>query len=291
MADSDSLLRFLFDSRPVRGESVHLDASWRAALERTDYPQPVAEMLGQAMAASALLASTLKFDGSLTLQLQGDGAVPLLVVQCSDGLVMRGMAQWQGEVDDRSFVELAGDSARLVVTLEQSGQAERYQGIVPLEGESLSDALEAYFARSEQLPTRLWLAADGERASGLLLQVLPDARSGGEDWNHVTTLAETVTREELLHLPAPQLLHRLYHEEDLRLFDTAPVAFRCGCSREKVADMLRSLGREELEATLEEQGNISVQCEFCARDYAFDSVDVAALFADDPITDGSHGTH
>lgn len=277
MADHDSLSRFLFEQLPVRGEIAHLDASWRAALERVDYPPPVRDLLGEAMAATALLASTLKFEGALTLQIRGNGPVDLLVVQCSNDMKLRGLARWQDTPTAAGLPELVGDG-RLTITIEQSGKAERYQGVVPLEGETLATCLEGYFTRSEQLPTRLWLAADDGQAAGLLLQVLPAQEQDPAGWEHATVLADTVRSEELLRLPVRKLLHRLYHEDDVRLFESTPVAFSCSCTRERIADMLRGLGSAETEAVLQEQGRISVSCEFCGREYEFDKVDVEALF-------------
>ena len=292
--DRDSVYRFLFEEMPVRGEIVHLDAAWRAASERVDYPPALRAMLGEAMAAAVLLSSTLKFNGSLTLQLQGSGALQLLVVQCTSGLNMRGLARtaegFEGDIEGLSLAELTGKDGRMVITIEQEDRQERYQGIVPLEGERLADCFEAYFTRSEQLPTRLFLAADEERAAGMLLQVMPGHEQDEHAWEHVTTLGETVTSEELRELDASTILHRLYHEEDLRLFESAPVAFRCTCSRDRIADMLRSFGEEEVESIIEEQGRVSVDCEFCGRTYAFDPVDAKALFtgAMDPDEGHSH---
>ncbi|MEA5445463.1 Hsp33 family molecular chaperone HslO [Gammaproteobacteria bacterium AB-CW1] len=288
---ADSLHRFLFEHFPVRGEVVHLDASWQAALEHTDYPAPVRRLLGQAMAAASLLASTLKFDGAMTLQVQGSGPVNLLVVQCSSDLVLRGTAQYGESLPDTdSFQTLVGDGT-MAITIEQKEQSERYQGIVPMEGDSLGACLEGYFSRSEQLPTRLWLAADEHAASGLLLQVIPGEQEEDDAWNRAVTLAETVSEQELCHLPVEQLLHRLYHEEDVRLFEAHPVAFRCTCSRDKIADVLRRLGTEEVEEIIEAQGRVEVSCEFCGRSYHFDKVDTAELFADSSSSLGSSTRH
>jgi molecular chaperone Hsp33 len=277
MTEHDTLRRFMFDKLPVQGRLVHLDATWRAALERQDYPPEVRALLGEAMVAAALLSATLKFDGNITLQIQGGGLVHLLVVQCTSGLNLRGLARWHGEVTGREFHELIGDG-RLVVTIEQTQKSERYQGIVPLEGDSLSASLEGYFKRSEQLATRLWLTADAQCAAGMLLQVMPDRERDADAWDHVTLLGDTVKNQELTGLSAQELLHRLYNEDDVRLFEAAPVAFRCQCSRQRIEGTLRGLGAEELHAILNEQGRVHVDCEFCARSYDFDAVDVEALF-------------
>ncbi|HEX7031337.1 MAG TPA: Hsp33 family molecular chaperone HslO [Gammaproteobacteria bacterium] len=289
--DRDSLHRFLFEQMPVRGEIAHLDASWRAALEQIDYPVAVRDLLGEAMAAAVLLASTLKFDGGLTLQLQGGKPLTLLVVQCTSTLNLRGLAHWDGELPEGGLRALTGDTARLAITIEQRKKNERYQGIVPLEGETLAECFEAYFQRSEQLPTRLFLAAADNCAAGMLLQVLPGHEGEDRAWEHVTALGETITSDELLQLDAPKILHRLYHEDDVRLFESSPVAFRCSCNRERIAGMLRSLGSDEAHDILAEQGSVDVSCEFCGREYAFDAVDVEALFAGDVSSESSRSTH
>jgi molecular chaperone Hsp33 len=278
MSEHDTLRRFIFDQLPVQGRHVHLDASWRAALERQDYPPPVRGLLGETMAAAALLSATLKFDGNITLQIQGKGPVHLLVVQCTSDLNLRGLARWSGELTASGFQELVGDG-RLVMTIEQHGKAERYQSIVPLEGASLSASLERYFERSEQLATRLWLTAGDGSASGFLLQMMPDRTGESDAWQHVTVLSDTLKQAELADLSAQEILHRLYNEDDVRLFEGAPVAFRCQCTRERIEDMLKGLGHDEMQSILKEQGNVSVDCEFCGRHYSFDLVDVESLFS------------
>lgn len=289
--DRDSLHRFLFEKLPVRGELVHLDASWRAALEQIDYPENIRNLLGEAMAASVLLASTLKFDGAMTLQLQGSGPLSLLVVQCTSQMNLRGLARWEGGIEGLDLQGLAGGEGRMAITIEQEGKRERYQGIVPLEGKNLAECFENYFQRSEQLPTRLFLTAGEASAAGMLLQVLPGHERDQNAWEHVTTLGATITPEELLQLDAPKILHRLYHEDDVRLFESTPVAFRCSCSRERIGGMLKSLGSAEAHDILEEQGRIEVSCEFCGKQYEFDKVDVEALFSAEVPHSGSRRTH
>ncbi|MGB9429851.1 MAG: Hsp33 family molecular chaperone HslO [Gammaproteobacteria bacterium] len=278
MSEHDTLRRFIFEHLPVQGRCVHLDASWRAVLEHRDYPAPVRALLGEAMAAMVLLSATLKCDGAITLQIQGNGPVHLLVVQCTSRFNLRGLAHWHGEDLPSGLKDLLGDG-RLVITIEPSGQGERYQGIVPLEGETLAACLEGYFQRSEQLPTRLWLTAGSECAAGMLLQILPQREQNPDAWQHVTVLADTLTADELKTLSPEQLLHRLYHEDDVRLFEAAPVSFRCRCSRGGIEATLRGLGAEEVRSIVQEQGKVHVDCEFCGRGYDFDSVDVEALFA------------
>jgi molecular chaperone Hsp33 len=278
MSEHDTLRRFIFERLPVQGRHVHLDASWRAALERQDYPAPVRALLGEAMAAVVLLSATIKFEGNITLQIQGRGPVHLLVVQCTSDLSLRGLARWGGELASLDFRGLVGDG-RLVMTIEQKNKTERYQSIVPLEGETLSSSLESYFVRSEQLATRLWLTAGDASASGMLLQMLPDKQGDADAWQHVTVLSDTLKQAELSGLSAQEILHRLYNEDDVRLFEGTPVAFRCQCSRERIEDTLRGLGHDEVQSILKEQGRVDVDCEFCGRRYSFDVVDVESLFA------------
>lgn len=290
MTERDSLHRFLIERTNVRGEWIHLDATWKALLERAEYPAAVRDLLGEALAATALLSATIKFSGSLTLQIRGDGAVPMLVTQVQVGRArsgeaeghgrrtLRGLAHWHGAPSPGNLQELCG-SGHIALNIDPGRGGERYQGIVALEGERLGDALRDYFDRSEQLPTRLWLSASEQGVAGLLLQALPGEVPDPDAWERTVALADTVTPEELLELPAEQLLHRLYHEEDVRLFEREPVGFHCGCSRERVVEMIRGLGREEAGSILAEQGRINVDCEFCGAHYAFDAVDVEAIFS------------
>jgi molecular chaperone Hsp33 len=294
MPDRDCMHRFLFEHYPIRGHIVHLDASWRALLEHREYPEAIRDTLGEAVAASVLLAATLKFDGTLTLQLQGQGPMHLLLAQCSSQLGVRAVARYRDTPDTRDVKELSGDG-NLTVTIENEDLSQRYQGIVPLDCQELAGCLQGYFENSEQLPTRLWLSADASGVSGLLLQRLPDAsvaeRSASgerspmdpaeiEDaWNRVQLLAETLKPEELRGLTDQEILHRLFAEDDVRLFDRTPVFFRCRCSRERVEGMLRSLGAEEIKSVLAERGSVEVRCDFCNRAYQFDAVDVEHLFA------------
>ncbi len=276
--DKDTLHRFLFEHTNVRGELVHLDASWQAALERKDYPAPVRDLLGQAFAVASLLAATVKFKGSLTLQLQGDGPVTLVLVQATAQRSLRGLAHWEGEVKAGSLKEMTGNG-RLAITIDPGEGGERYQGIVALDQDDLAACLEGYFTHSEQLATRLWLVANEEAAAGMLLQQLPKETEDEDAWYRDVHLGETITEEELLQLPALEILRRLYHEEDVRLFDGDPISFRCSCSRERIESVLRGLGAREMQDILEEQGKVSVDCEFCNQHYEFDAVDIEGLFA------------
>ncbi len=277
MADTDSIRRFLFEDTGIRGNLVHLDASWRAVLDAHPYPKAVRSHLGQAVAAVTLLSAIVKFEGALILQVQGEGPLRTLVAQATSARTIRGVARWEGEVPYGAPLSACCGAGRLVLTIER-GDGSPYQGVVPLSGDDMAQALGRYFEASEQIPTRLWLAADGSRAAGLLLQRLPsDADS--DDWGRVGLLAATVKPAELLELPAAELLHRLFNEESVRLFDSEPVAFRCGCSRARIEDMLRVMGETEVQSIVTEQGALQVTCEFCNRTYRLDAVDAGQLFA------------
>jgi molecular chaperone Hsp33 len=280
----DSLQRFVFEGAPVRGEIVHLDATWRAVLERHEYPLPLRTVLGELMAAAALLSSTIKFTGSLIMQVQGSGPVKLLVVECTSDQTMRATAKWDEPLQGSDFRDLVG-SGRFVMTIAPEDARQTYQGVVTLEGKDVSGALEHYMATSEQLDTRLWLAADGEHAAGMMLQRLPGSTEADPDtWNRAVQLTQTVTSNELLKLPTREIIHRLYHEEDIRLFEPRVMSFRCSCSRERVVNMLRLLGREEVMSILQEREAVEVNCEFCNRHYRFDAVDAEQIFVAEVVT-------
>ncbi|HME39263.1 MAG TPA: Hsp33 family molecular chaperone HslO [Steroidobacteraceae bacterium] len=290
MHDRDCLHRFMFEQYPIRGHLVHLDAAWRALMEHREYPAAIRDTLGEAVAASLLLAATIKFEGVLSLQLQGDGPVHLLLAQCTSGLGVRGLARYReggaaGDVARNGggrIVDLIG-SGNLTVSLETDEGSQRYQGIVPIAGERLAESLQVYCENSEQLPTRLWLHADASGASGMLLQRLPgaddvDAAAVEDAWRRVQLIGETLTPEELRTLTDAEILHRLFNEDDVRLYEPAPVFFRCRCSRERVSSMLQGLGEAETQAVLAERGEVEVRCDFCNRAYVFDAVDIVQLF-------------
>ncbi len=283
---NDYLYRFLFESFGVRGGFVRLGASWRAIREKHDYPAPVSRALGEAMAAVALLSTTIKFQGSLVMQLLGEGVIRSLVAQATDRRTLRGVARFDDAADESTPLV---EGARLVLTAESPG-GERYQGIVPVEAHGVAEALARYFEQSEQLPTRLWLAADEEVAAGLFLQRMPGDGDDAENWQRVVVLADTLGDEELLSLDVETLLHRLFHEETVRLFEPEPVSFRCDCSRERVGEMLKAMGEGELAQILDEMGEVEVACEFCGQQYRFDSVDVARLFQPG-ASDAPEGVH
>ena len=276
----DHLHRFLLERAGVRGVLVRLDEAWKEVAARADYPPALRELLRQALAASALLTGNIRFAGSLSIQLKSAGALRLLFAQCDAGRV-RGLAQWSGELPAPLRLD-ALPAPLLAVTLEPAG-GPRQQGLIPVEDGSFAELIERYFERSEQIPTRILLAANGERCAALMLQRV--AQGGGhahpvdEDaWNRVLHLTATTTTAELLDLPAQTLLRRLYHEEALRLLQVEPLAFGCSCSRERVSAVLRSLGADEAKAAVQADGRIEVICEFCNSRYHFDRVDIAQLF-------------
>lgn len=280
----DVLHRFMLERAGVRGVIVRLGPAWREVAGRADYPAALRDLLGQSLAASALLTGNIKLDGALSIELKSAGALRLLFAECSDTGRLRGLARWDGAVPDELPLSSLPD-AIMAITIGHAERGKRYQGLVDLRHSELAGALENYFQQSEQLPARIILAANEQHAVGLMLQKLPgeggrDAVHDEDAWPRIEHLTATLGKTELLTTPPEQLLYRLYHEETVRLFQPRPLAFGCSCSRERVETMLRSLGREEIEATLETQhGLIEVTCEFCARTYTFDRVDAEHLLS------------
>jgi len=282
MPEHDFLHRFLFEQLAVRGEIVQLDTTWQTVLARRAYPPAIRRVLGEASAAAALLAATIKFAGRLTLQIQSAGPLRLLVVQVTSERTLRALARWEGEPETAALNDLCA-GGRLILTLDPGLGREPHQGVVSLDGDTLASALETYFARSEQLPTRFQLAADERVAAGLLLQRMPETQSKDPDgWNRLATLAATLRPAELLELEPTALLHRLFHAEDVHRFAPERFSFRCNCSRERTASMLLALGSDELRETADEHGDLHVDCEFCGHRYTFDSIDIAGLLAGCP---------
>jgi len=293
---SDQVRRFILEQRPVRGHWVHLERAWRELRAHANYPPPVNELLGQAVAAVVLLSATLKFRGTLTFQLQGSGAVNLLVAQCTHDFRLRAVARFDetalaglnaAGAPATLFRELVGSDGRVTVTIEAEELSTRYQGVVPLSGDSLAQSLEAYFASSEQLPTRVVLAADPERAGGLLVQKLPGKdtdvdEAGADAWEQAQASLAQVTERELLNTPMEVVLAQAFAGLDRRVFRGSPVNFECRCSPDRVAGVLKALGAGEIRDVLREQGCVTVTCEFCQRPYRFDSIDIEALFTDTP---------
>lgn len=284
-AGPDRLTRFLLPGAGVRGVHVHLQDAWQRIRSRDDYPAAVSELLGEAVAASALFTGHAKVEGRLSVQLRGQARVRTLFAECTAAGTLRAIAQL-AEDDaaqvSRDLREL-GDGAILAITIENPGlrgrDPTRYQGLVPLESDSLAGAFEDYFRQSEQLPTRLLLAADDNRAAGLLLQKLPGDEGDADGWARAGALFDTLGPDELLVTAAETLLVRLFHEEGVQQVGGRALAFGCSCSRERVAGMLRSLGPEEARAAVID-GAARIRCEFCGERYAFDAAEIEAVLAD-----------
>ena len=301
----DILQKFIFDNAAVRGELVEISNAWREIQSRHAYPKAVRALLGEMVAAAALLSANLKFNGSIVMQIHGDGLVKLLVVECDANLRLRATAKLSdgAEVpDDASVTQLLNQHGRgrFVITLDPQDKVpgqQPYQGVVPLVGDDIATIIENYMLRSEQMDTKLWLAADENVARGLLLQKLPrnsavegQVKQASEEedldtWNRAVMLGQTLKQEELLTADVETLLKRLFWEETIRVFDPLHPEFHCTCSREKVANMLRTLGQQEVEAALHDLGELGVNCDFCGKHYGFDAVDCAQLFASDTTAD------
>lgn len=290
MIDSDLKQRFVFVNSGIRGEIVRLNASYRAILAKHDYPPPVRQLLGEALAIAALLSSTLKTEGMVTVQIQSKGPVTLLVTQANYLNQLRGIVHWEGDVSNESLSQAFGEG-HLVITIDPGQGSERFQGIVELKGKTLADALINYFQQSEQINTYLYLAADENTVAGILLQVLPqtnDSSMSAEvenielSWETLVHLTSTLTASEILNLPNQEILRRLYlnHEEDVRLFDGERLSFQCACSRERMENALRLLSQEEILEIIKEKNTITVTCEFCNQKFDFDAIDVTLLFTD-----------
>lgn len=281
----DVLHRFLLERAGVRGVLVRLGPAWREVAARADYPPALRDVLGQTLAASALLTGNIKLDGALSVELKSQDALRLLFAECTDQGRLRGLARWNDPLPSTLALDALSDAV-MAITIGNIERGQRYQGLVELRHPDLAGALENYFVQSEQLPARILLAADGEHAVGLMLQKMPD--EGGRDaahdddaWNRVAHLTATLGGAELLATAPEQLLFRLFHEESVRMFDPRPLAFGCTCGRERVSAMLRSLGREEVEAALAARdGEIEVICEFCAQHYHFDRIDAEHLLSE-----------
>ncbi|RPH28727.1 Hsp33 family molecular chaperone HslO [Buttiauxella warmboldiae] len=280
MAQHDQLHRYLFENFAVRGELVTVSETWKQIMENHSYPTPVKTILGELLVATSLLTATLKFDGDITVQLQGDGPMSLAVINGNNNQQMRGVARFKGDIPADADLKALVGNGYLVITITPA-EGERYQGVVGLEGDTLAACLEDYFLRSEQLPTRLFIRTgdvEGQPAAGgMLLQVLPAQDAQADDFNHLAALTETIKAEELLTLPANDVLWRLYHEEEVTLYDPQNVEFKCTCSRERCADALRTLPDEEVNSIIAEEGEIDMNCDYCGNHYVFNSMDIAEI--------------
>lgn len=292
--DSDTLQRFIFDNAAIRGEWLHLTQSWQAVLTRREYPMGIQRQLGEMMGAVALLASTVKIKGRVVIQVKSEGPVSLAMVECTSDNTVRAFAQWDGEIADNASLTELMPGGTMAITIEVDGAKQPYQGLVSIDSDSIASTLETYFKQSEQLETRIWLTASSKHIAGLLVQQLPseqaDKQHETENWERITHLANTITDDELMRLDSETLLHRLFHEEECRVFDPNQIEFACSCSRERVAETISLLGEHDANALLDEQGKIEVACEFCNEHYHFDKVDVAQVFSDTVMTPSSSKT-
>lgn len=280
MTDKDLLQRFLFENAPVRGELVHLNQSYQTIMQQHQYPPVIRQLLGEALAAASLLSAIIKFKGRLTVQFRGNGKLKLLLAQCDQAFHLRGLAQWQGDLNSEEVWDDLNNGLLAIMMDPDIPGGKRYQGIVAWQGRSLVESIEGYFQHSEQLPTRLWITADETGVGGLLLQVMPKEKPElyKNDWDHLIHLTNTITPKELLMLDNQVLLHKLYSQEDVRLFQPIHVTFRCECSVERGENAILLLGRKEAEQELKDKQKIIVTCEFCNQEFVFDRVDVARIF-------------
>ncbi len=290
MKDPDQLIRFLFKNNPIRGEHVSLDSSWREIVAQSDLSGKGLTLLGHALTAATLLVETLKIEGSVSLQIRGSGAIHLLMAEATSDHTIRGIVRQSGEPEENQSLQDIFQTDKLVITIK-GNKGLPHQGIVPLTGDNISTALQAYFDQSEQLPTHFWFACDEQSATGMLIQKIPAEENDKDACNRVLHLAETTEQEELLALKAEELLHRLFHEEDLELFEAKPIAFSCSCSQERTRDMLVSLGKAEIDDLIEAKDEVAITCEFCNASYSFDKVDLEQLFSDGGIVSPSLTRH
>lgn len=279
MKEPDTLQRFIFEHANIRGEIVHIENTFQTIMNQRDYPPMVKNLLGEAIVSCLLLASSIKFEGSLNLQFQGDARLPLLLVQCDHLLNIRAFAKCtEGlEIIDYATAFLQG---QMVLTISQDNQTQVYQSMVPIQATSMSENLMTYFAQSEQVASRVWLAVNDQMAAGMLLQLMPgqDTLQKEQFWEYAVQLGQTVSEEELLNLDNQTLLYRLYNETEIRLFDTRTTRFKCRCNQEKMKQVIKTLGEEDANALLKEQGVIEINCDFCNQKYNFDAIDITLMF-------------
>lgn len=275
------LNRYLFEDLSVRGELVQLDEAYQQIISSKEYPAAVQKLLGELLVSTTLLTATLKFEGSITIQLQGDGPVSLAVINGDHKQRIRGVARWEGDIaDDAGLHDMMG-KGHMVITIEPK-VGERYQGVVGLEGDTLAEVLEGYFANSEQLKTRLWIRTgefEGKQhAAGMLIQVMPDGTGSPDDFEHLEQLTDTVKDEELFTLEANELLYRLYNQDKVRLYEPQPVSFQCGCSRERSGAAIITVEKSEIYDILAEEGSVSLHCDYCGTTYTFDESEITELY-------------
>lgn len=278
---ADHLVPFVFESIPVRGEVIHLSRAWRRMLRDHAYEPVVQETLGHAAAATCLIAQSLKFEGAITMQIQGSGDLRMLVMQCSSTLELRGMANTAEAVNASTFGELT-ERAHCAITIDRGDRP--YQGIVDVDQTSLASSLENYFDRSVQVPSHVVLVSSDALAGGILLQQMPGQPIDSDDWTRLGLLAATLGTGDFNGGSGVDLIRRLFNEDDIRVFEGKPVVFRCRCSRRRAGDVLRMLGEAEAQAAASEQGSVEVTCEYCGRRQRFDPIDVSRLFAGNTLS-------
>ena len=291
MSNQDLLYRYLFEEYEVRGELVQLDHTYRHVVEAQNYPVQVQKLLGELLVATSLLTATLKFEGSITVQLQGDGPVRLAVINGDNNQQLRGVARYEGELPSDGKLQSLIGNGQLIITITPE-QGERYQGIIALDADTLAGCLEHYFARSEQLATKLWIRTGyhegAPRAAGIMLQELPaQSEDHSNDFDHLTQLTSTIQDEELFGLQAEEILYRLYHQDKVRVFDPQAVEFRCTCSRERCEGALLQIEKEEVMEMVQELGKIDMHCDYCGAQYQFNGIDVETLFSRAPGNDAN----
>lgn len=283
MNNQDTVQHFIFEELPIRGEIVHLNKSFQTIMDQHQYPPLIRRYLGEALVLVSLLSTIIKFDGRLSIQFQGKGKLKLLLVQGDHNLHIRGLAQWDGELTEEEILDSLKQGI-LVITIDPENGKQRYQGIVAWQGQTLAESIEGYFQTSEQLPTRIWVTVSEDSAAGFLLQKMPSAGAQPREadfdptWEHINYLTNTLTPHELLLLENQLLLHRLYHEQDLRLFEAKMVVFQCTCSLKRGENAIFILGQAQAEEELNDKQKIVVKCEFCNHEYSYDRVDVTRIF-------------
>ena len=279
MNDSDTLQRFMFEHASIRGEIAHLDSTYQTIMAQHPYPPMVRTLLCEALISCLLLAGSIKFEGEISLQFQGDKRLPLLLVQCDNQLHIRAFAKYQQD-DTRVDYNSAFLQGTMVFTINQYNQTQAYQSMVPIRSTSMSENLMHYFAQSEQIASRVWLAVNEHRAAGILLQLMPgqDTQHREQFWEYAVQLGQTISEQELLSLDNSTILHRLYHETELRLYTSRPASFRCRCNADKMKHVLTILGEDDIKNLLQERGQIEINCDFCNHLYTFDAIDIAMLF-------------
>ena len=279
----DAVVPFLFENLPVRGALIQLKTSWARMQLGQEYNNTVTTMLGQSAAATGLIAQSLKFDGTISLQLSGDGPLSMLIMQSTDELELRGMASAPLVSDGMSYPDLTRN-CRCAITVETDGMEQPYQGIVEMLGESLGDSIENYFTRSAQIPSHMILVADRSVSGGILLQQMPEREDPVEDdWRRLKILAQTLQPNDFSEGVGPKLIGKLFIEDDIRVFEARPAAFRCRCSRERAEEILQMLGEQDTREACEVHGKVDVSCEFCGQIQTFDAVDVSHIFAEQPL--------